>query len=204
MSFLSESFFQRDFLTVARELIGIELLWRGCSGIIVETEGYAIEGDPACHTANRESTRQFVRMMPAGACYVYLNYGMYWLLNFNVKGGARDGLILIRAIEPRKGVREMTRRRAGRPVEELCSGPGKLGIALGVGGNDHGLIAAGKGRAAGCGLRKPSAEEADERFAEVVADVRVGIRLAADRPWRFLAKHSSSVSVQCGKVKPYK
>lgn len=204
MAFLGDGFFKRDFLTVARELVGVELLWRGCSGIIVETEGYAVEGDPACHTATREGAREFVRSMPAGASYVYLNYGMYWLFNLHVKGGGRDGLILIRALEPRRGLPEMKRRRAGRPLGDLCSGPGKLGVALGMSREDHGLIVAGPGRAADCGLRKPEPSQAQEAFAEVVADVRVGIRLAADRPWRFLAKHSSAVSVPFGKVKPVK
>jgi hypothetical protein len=73
-----------------------------------------------------------------------------------------------------------------------------------MGREDHGLIVAGPGRAAGCGLRKPDPNQAQEAFADVVADVRVGIRLAADRPWRFLAKHSSAVSVAFGKVKPLK
>jgi DNA-3-methyladenine glycosylase len=142
--------------------------------------------------------------MPPGASYVYLNYGMYWLFNLHVKGGGRDGLILIRALEPRRGIVEMKRRRAGRPLEDLCSGPGKLGVALGMSRDDHGIIVAGPGRAAGCGLRKPDSEQARDGFTEVVADVRVGIRLAADRPWRFLAKHSSAVSVPFGKVKPMK
>ena len=204
MSFLGDAFFKRDFLTVARELVGIELVWRGCSGIIVETEGYAVEGDPACHTATRKGAREFARSMPAGASYVYLNYGMYWLFNLYVKGGDRDGLILIRALEPRLGIVEMKRRRAGRPVEDLCSGPGKLGVALGMSREDHGLIVAGPGRVACCGLRKPEREQTQKTVSEVVADVRVGIRLAADRPWRFLAKHSSAVSVPFGKVKPLK
>ena len=201
MAFLQADFFQRDFLTVARELVGIELVWRGCSGIIVETEGYAVEGDAACHTATREGARQFVRSMPPGAAYVYLNYGMYWLFNLHVKGGGRDGLVLIRAIEPRKGLLQMRRRRAGRSDKDLCSGPGKLGVALGIGGTDHGLIVAGTGRVAGCGLRKLPPKKMQENFGEVVADVRVGIRLAADLRWRFLFKNSPSVSVPFGKVK---
>jgi DNA-3-methyladenine glycosylase len=111
MAYLEKAFFERDVLTVAHDLIGVELSWHGCSGIIVETEAYAVEGDPACHTASRLSAREFVKSKPPGAAYVYFNYGMYWLFNLLVKGGERDGLILIRALEPTKGLEQMKSRR---------------------------------------------------------------------------------------------
>jgi DNA-3-methyladenine glycosylase len=191
------SFFQRDVLTVARELIGVELVWHGCSGIIVETEAYAVEGDEACHTASRPSTREFVKAMPPGAAYVYLNYGMYWLFNLLVKGGERDGLILVRALEPSSGIEEMKRRRKKERAEELCSGPGKLAMALGITGEHHGTPMAGRCRPRDVGLRKPRARPGHE----IVEDVRVGISKAADHPWRFLSKGHAHVSVPHGKVK---
>ena len=197
MAFLSTSFFKRDVLTVARELIGVELVWDGCSGIIVETEAYAVDDDPACHTASRPSAREFVRTMPPGAAYVYFNYGMYWLFNLLVKGGERDGLILIRALEPKAGIETMKQRRQKHKLEHLCSGPGKLALALGIDGSHHGVKMAGSYRRNGCGFRAGSASH------EVVADVRVGISKAADFPWRFIAKSNPHVSVPYGKVKPY-
>ena len=54
---IGPDFFQRDVVTVARDLIGVELIWGSCSGIIVETEAYAVQGDEACHTASRPSAR---------------------------------------------------------------------------------------------------------------------------------------------------
>ncbi len=197
MPYLDTDFFSRDVLTVARELIGVELVWRGCSGVIVETEAYANEGDPACHTATRPSAREFVKTRPAGAAYVYINYGMYWLFNLHVKGGPRDGLILVRALEPLSGVDVMKARREREKLVDLCSGPGKLGLALGIRAEHHGLPMTGKGRPAGCGLRLT------EGFAkaDVVTDVRVGISAAVDFRWRFLAKNSPHVSVPFGKVK---
>jgi len=66
MAYLKPDFFERDVLTVARDLIGVELEWQGCSGIIVETEAYAVEGDLACHTASRPSARDFVLKQPPG------------------------------------------------------------------------------------------------------------------------------------------
>lgn len=197
MGFLPASFFERDVLTVARDLVGVELVWEGCSGLIVETEAYAEHGDPACHTASRPSAREFMKNHVPGTAYVYFNYGMYWLFNLLVKGGDRDGLILIRALEPRLGVERMQERRQKHKLTDLCSGPGKLALAMGIGGIHHGARMAGKGRLARCGLRV--AAPRPER--EVVADVRVGISQAADYPWRFLAKDSPHVSVKHGRVK---
>lgn len=196
MPYLGTSFFQRDVLTVAHDLIGVELLWHGCAGVIVETEAYTVEGDPACHTATRPSAREFVKSMPPGAAYVYFNYGMYWLFNLHVKGGSQDGLILIRALEPTRGIPQMQQRRQREKTRDLCSGPGKLAQALGIDGTHHGLPMAGKGRPAGCGLIQPSSST-----HQVVTDIRVGISQAVDYPWRFLSRQSPHLSVKHGKVK---
>ena len=193
--FLGRDFFERDVLTVARDLIGVELEWQGCSGIIVETEAYAVEGDLACHTASRPSARDFVHKQPAGTAYVYLNYGMYWLFNLLVKGGRQDGLVLIRALEPKRGIEQMQQRRNKQKPSELCSGPGKLGMALGITGADHGTLMAGRGRPPQCGLLLPSGP------MNVLADIRVGISQAVDHPWRFLAADHPHVSVPHGRVK---
>lgn len=197
MPWLTPAFFERDVLDVARDLVGVELVWKGASGIIIETEAYSAENDAAAHTATRPSAREFVRVMPPGAAYVYLNYGMYWLFNLLVKGGSRDGLILIRALEPTTGIPQMQQRRKREKLHELCSGPGKLGTALGITGADHGTLMSGRGRPAGCGLRMPSTSAAHE----VVTDIRVGISQAVDYPWRFLSRHSPHLSVKHGKVK---
>lgn len=196
MAFLTSDFFERDVLDVARDLVGVELVWHGCSGIIIETEAYAVEGDPACHTATRPSTREFVRVMPPGTAYVYFNYGMYWLFNLLVKGGTHDGIILIRALEPKRGIKAMQQRRHRDKRHELCSGPGKLTIALGIDGTHHGTRMVGPGRPTSVGLRAHSGAPLD-----VATDLRVGINQAADYPWRFLSRHSPYLSVQHGKVK---
>lgn len=196
-SLLKPSFFERDVVTVARELVGVELIWEGCSGIIVETEAYAVEDDAACHTASRPSAREFVEKMPPGTAYVYLNYGMYWLLNLLVKGGERDGLILIRALDPKQGMDQMRERRQKSNIRDLCSGPGKLAMALGISGDHHGTPLAGRGRPVGCGLHRVPGSVGHR----AVADVRVGISKAVDLPWRFLAEDHPHVSVAHGKVK---
>ncbi|HEX8311098.1 MAG TPA: DNA-3-methyladenine glycosylase [Chthoniobacteraceae bacterium] len=190
---LPRSFFQRDPLICARELIGCELVWNDCAGIIVETEAYAAIGDEAAHTFVRPTARAFVATHPPGTAYVYLNYGMYWLLNVLVKGGSSDGFVLFRAIQPTRGVELMQQRRSVarkkliEKVTALCSGPGKLTVALGVDGHDHTRdLCTGEV----VGFRQAPAP------VEVESDVRIGITKAADLPWRFLARGSSFLSVR--------
>src|SRR5262249_40022144 len=75
------SFFRRDPLRCARELIGTELIWGECSGVVVEVEAYAAIDDEAAHTFSRPSARRFIERNKAGAAYVYFNYGVHWMLN---------------------------------------------------------------------------------------------------------------------------
>jgi DNA-3-methyladenine glycosylase len=190
---IGRSFFERDPLSCAAALIGCELIWDGCSGIIVETEAYAAKDDEACHTFARKGAREFVATHQAGAAYVYLNYGIHWLLNVLVKsGGGEEGFVLIRALEPVGGVAQMKRRRMQDNPIALCSGPGKLSEALAVCGRDHGIDLCGsKGR--GFLPRKHP--------VDVVTDIRIGISKAAHLPWRFLLKGSSFVSVEAAREK---
>jgi DNA-3-methyladenine glycosylase len=191
--FLVRSFFERPFLEVARDLVGCTLVWDGCAGVIVELEAYAVEGDAACHTMSRPSAREFVARHPAGSAYVYLNYGMYWLLNVLVKGGGEDGIILLRALEPRAGLELMCARRGRERSEDLCSGPGKLGRAVNLGRHDHGRELAGRSQRArlhGFQPRDPGFEP------DIVADSRIGISRAIELPWRFSLRGNLHVSVR--------
>lgn len=171
-------FFARHFLTVAQELIGSQLVWEGCGGRVVEVEAYAIEGDAACHTASRQSSRRFCQENPPGTAYVYLNYGIHWMLNVL----AVDGILLIRALEPQHGIPQMQARRGQEALRALCSGPGKLGQALGLTGADHGADLT-KGQF--CHGRGE---------VEIVTGPRIGITKAVDLPWRFMEKGSPWVS----------
>jgi DNA-3-methyladenine glycosylase len=190
---IGRAFFQRDPVTCSRELIGCELVWGRCSGIVVETEAYAALNDEACHTWSRPSAREFIARHQAGAAYVYFNYGMYWLLNVLVKGGSEDGFVLLRALEPTRGIPLMTRRRLAHrrsPLAHprmLCSGPGKLTVALGVDGRDHGRdLCRGKT----VGFRAAPAAQ------DVHADARIGISRAQHFEWRFTLRGSPYVSVK--------
>jgi DNA-3-methyladenine glycosylase len=184
---LRAAFFQRDPLVCARELIGTELVWGKCAGIIVETEAYLTLNDEACHTFTRPSTRAFVERNVAGAVYIYMNYGVHWMLNLLVKGGERSGLILIRALEPRRGLALMKARRGVDDVRRLCSGPGKLAQALDITRRHHEMNICADSRY--CLL---PAEIAQPR---VVADPRIGISRSKEFPWRFTLADSPFVSV---------
>jgi DNA-3-methyladenine glycosylase len=184
---LRSSFFERDPLLCARELIGTELIWKRCSGIVVETEAYLTLHDEACHTFTRPSARAFVERNAAGAAYIYMNYGVHWMLNVLVKGGARSGLILIRALEPRRGLTVMKERREVADVHRLCSGPGKLAQALDITNRHHEMdLCAGPLH---CFMRGDAME------VSVMADPRIGISRATDFPWRFTLANSAFVSV---------
>lgn len=182
---ISRSFFERSPLACAQDLVGAELRWGGCSGIVVETEAYEETGDPACHTFSRPSARAFVAAHPPGAAYVYLNYGMHWLFNVLVKG-RRNGFVLVRALEPREGIEAMRGRRHVQDVLKLCAGPGRLTQAMGISGAHHGADV--------CASPDFSFRSRSGR-PKVVADGRIGISKAAERPWRFTLAGSRFVSV---------
>ena len=185
----SFEFFDRPHLTVARDLVGCTLLWDKVGGVVVEAEGYAVEDDPACHQAFRPSTRLFVATHLPGAAYVYINYGLHWLLNVL----ASDGIVLIRAIQPTAGIEMMAARRNQTRETALCSGPGKLGQALSLSPADHGssLLTAD---------RYVISRDALFDSSRIVADVRVGLSRAVDRPWRFLLSDNPDVSVPHGRA----
>lgn len=185
---LSSSFFEGDPLTCARELVGTELIWGKCSGIVVETEAYLTLHDEACHTFTRPSARAFVERNIPGAVYIYMNYGVHWMLNVLVKGAnIRSGLILIRALEPRRGLNLMKARRGIDVLHRLCSGPGKLAQALDITDRHHEMNLCLDSRYCfrAAGIRVP-----------VVADSRIGISRARDFPWRFTQANSPFVSVR--------
>lgn len=184
---LARDFFQRDPVVCARELIGCRLTFGKCRGMIVETEAYAADGDPACHTWRRPSAREFVSINQAGTAYVYLNYGMHWLFNLLTKGGPQDGFVLIRALEPLMGIEEMQQRRGCVNLTNLCNGPAKLTQAFGITGQHHTLDP----------LSHPSwvLEKTKEPAPTIVASTRIGISQAVDYPWRFLLEGNLHVSV---------
>ena len=179
-------FFRRDPIICARELVGSELIWGHCAGIIVETEAYLAENDEACHTFSRPSARAFIEKNQAGAAYIYFSYGAHWMLNVLVKGKA-NGFVLFRAVEPLRGIESMKRRRGVNDVRKLCSGPGKLTQAFDITNRQHEMDL--------CSDPRHCFAPQTKRKADVVADERIGISRSAQHPWRFTLRGSKFVSV---------
>src|SRR5256885_389105 len=181
---IARRFFRRDPLSCARELIGAELVWGECGGIIVEVEAYAALNDEAAHTFTRPTARAFIERNKPGAAYVYFNYGVHWMLNVLVKG-RENGFVLIRALEPTRGIALMRKRRGVIDARQLCSGPGKLTQALAITGRHDEMDLCSNENYC---FRKPAAS------IDVVADERIGIRRSAHLPWRFTLSDSVHVS----------
>ena len=111
--------------------------------MIVETESYHAD-DPACHAFGGPTPRSSVLFGPPAHAYVYLSYGIHSLLNFVAEPEGEAAAVLIRALEPVAGIDTMRARRGVERVEDLCSGPGKLTEALGIGLDLNGVLAGGR------------------------------------------------------------
>jgi DNA-3-methyladenine glycosylase len=181
---LPQAFFARSVHEVARDLVGCRLFFDGVGGTIVETESYERD-DPACHAYAGLTDRTEVLFGPPGRAYVYLSYGIHSLLNAVAEPEGEAAAVLIRALEPSAGLGTMRARRGDRSDGELCSGPGKLTEALGIGLEQNGVDL---GRDPFLLLPPEGAAPA------VVAAPRIGITKAVERPWRFCAAGSGFVS----------
>lgn len=188
---IERSFFERDTLTAARELVGQVLVRQTAEGItkgiIVETEAYLGDKDAAAHSYKRRTNRVRVQFGPSGMAYVYLIYGMYHCLNITSGPEGAPEVILVRALEPACGIELMKQRRGTDRLKSLCSGPGKLCKAMNI---DMKLYGADLCRGNDLYL------EYGER-TKTVASKRINIDYAgeaADYLWRFTKKDSPFVS----------
>ena len=194
---LPATFYARPTLDVLADIIGKVLVHdhpQGrTSGAIVEAEAYIGEDDPACHAAPGLTKRNAPLYGPPGRAYVYLNYGLHSLVNAVTEAEGKPAAILIRALAPIDGMdlmrqRRVARRRTGAgPVADvdLCRGPGNLTVAMGI---DLTLNTVDL-------TRGPLWIE-DRGIVVGALDYsgRIGIRHAADRPWRCHWRGHPSVS----------
>jgi len=201
---LTPVFFDRPTLTVAAELLGKVLVHRTragvAAGMIVEVEAYIGEDDPACHAASGPTPRNAPLYGPPGRAYVYLNYGIHYLVNAVTEAAGSPAAVLIRALEPLDGVELMLRRRGreslaasrdkdSRPLSsELCRGPGNLTRALGITLKHNSLdLCGGSLRIEDRGLDP----------GPLAWGPRIGIRRGVEYPWRcFVAGHPSVTMAQ--------
>jgi DNA-3-methyladenine glycosylase len=166
--------FRGDSLEVAVQLIGAVLLVDGVGGRIVETEAYDAE-DPASHSFSGPTPRNQSMFGPPGRAYVYRSYGIHWCVNFVCREEGHGAGVLIRAVEPLQGLDVMRARRGLDDVRLLCSGPGRVGQALGITRELDGLRLD----------QKPFKVLAAPEPVGVVTGPRIGISRAMDMPWRF-------------------
>jgi DNA-3-methyladenine glycosylase len=180
---LRPDFFGRSVHEVARELVGATLLVDGVGGRIVELEAYDHE-DPASHGFRGRTARNASMFGPPGRAYVYRSYGIHWCLNLVCDDEEVASAVLLRALEPTRGLDAMRNRRGVESLRLLCSGPGRLCQALGVSGDHDGLR-----------LDHPPFElRARAREEEVAVGPRIGITRAADLPWRYVLAESRFLS----------
>ena len=188
---LPAAFYDRDTELVSRELLGCVLECTTAegkaSGVIVETEAYVGEHDPACHAAAGRTKRTTPLYGRPGIAYVYFIYGMYWCVNAVTRAEGLPSAVLIRALEPLAGIELMRARRGpARSDRELANGPGKLCIALGI-GREHNGVSLQRGA-----LVIREGERVADR--DVVVAPRIGIKKAADWPLRWYVRNNEFVS----------
>lgn len=183
---LSADFYDRPVIEVARDLIGCVVEHRGVAGTIVETEAYH-ESEPACHAFVGLTARTRVLFGEPGLAYVYRSYGIHALLNAVCESAGVGAAVLIRALEPVRGIEQMRKRRGSKPLHELCSGPGKLTQALGVELSENSTSLT-----SGPIAILPRPDELAE--VEIVHGTRIGITRAVELPWRFCLAGSRHVS----------
>jgi DNA-3-methyladenine glycosylase len=202
---LPRSFYQRQTLDVARDLLGMVLVHDRhgvrTSGVIVEVEAYIGESDPACHAAPGPTRRNAPMYGEPGHAYVYLNYGIHSMVNVVTEPAGLPAAVLIRALDPLDGIDVMRRRRTRpmkgrtggstrtRPPTDLCRGPGNLTMAMG--------ITLGENRVDLTGDRL-SIEDRGIRIGAIAWSPRIGIRVGIDRPWRAFFTGHPAVSCISG------
>jgi len=190
---LPREFYARPVLTVARECIGKLLVHRTpegeTAGRIVEAEAYRGPLDLAAHSAHGLTNRTAAMFGPPGFAYVYLAYGASWAFNIVAGAEGEPHAVLIRALEPVRGLELMARRR-GRAAtsRDLTNGPGKLAQALAITRAHYGIDL--------CGDRL-FLEEAGFN-PKIGRSVRINVAYARDwalKPWRFYERGNRYVSV---------
>jgi len=178
---LKKLFYERETVTVAKELIGKTLVRKingiELSGIITETEAYRGKDDPASHAAVKMTNRNKVMFGPVGISYVYFTYGMYFMLNVVAKSKKQNaGAVLIRGIYPQNGIKMMIKNRKIKNINKISDGPGKLTIAMKITMKEHNKNL----------MKKSSIYITDGiKPKKIIISSRIGISKGLDKKWNF-------------------
>ena len=196
---LCRDFYERNTLTVAKELLGKYLIHNSIEGItvgkIIEVEAYIGPNDPASHTyKGRRTSRTEVQFGPGGYAYIYQIYGKNFCFNVVTQKAGMPEVVLIRALEPIKGLELMAKRRGfsqltDKIIKELTNGPSKLCQAMGIDKSLYGIDL--------CEDVLFIAEPNPNKTFKIIATPRINIDYAGDAKhynWRFLIKNNKFVS----------
>jgi DNA-3-methyladenine glycosylase len=186
-------FYRKDTVSVSRALLGTCLVHDSpqgrAVGRIVETEAYLFNGDPACHAHQGITKRNAAMFGPPGHAYIYFIYGMYYCFNVVTAPEGVGEAALVRALEPIEGIELMEQRRKTRDIHNLCSGPGKLVLAMGMTRDLNGCPLYNGPLTISSADSFPGADK-----VRIVSAPRIGIKKAADLPLRFCVKDNPFVS----------
>ncbi len=184
MNRLPREFYLQDTVKVAKNLLGKKIVRKigsqEVSGMITETEAYRHEDDPASHAFRGVTNRNKAMFGDVGMAYVYFTYGMYYCFNVVARHPKiLAGAVLIRAIEPEKGIKTMQKNRKNKNMKTLTDGPAKLTMALKITKKHYGIdLTKHPGLSITDGI-KPK---------RICASSRIGIREATDKLWNFKIK----------------
>ncbi len=178
---INKKFFEQDALEVGRKLLGKIIEYKGCKGMIVETEAY--KNDQASH-AYKITPRSKIMLDTYGHWYIYFVYGNYYCLNITTNKN-NAGAVLIRALEPIKNIKKMIKRRNTSKVENLTSGPGKICQALGITKKLNGTKINDKIKIFNYKSFKKE---------QILTSSRIGIKKDLELPWRFYLKDNKFVT----------
>ena len=181
MNTLPRKFYNQDTVKVAKSLLGKKIVRKigrtEISGIITETEAYRHSDDPVSHAHRKITERNKAMFGDVGMAYVYFTYGMYYCFNVVAKSPkVAAGAVLIRAIEPEKGIKKMQENRNKKDLKNLTDGPAKLTQALEITKEHYGVD-----------LTKNSKLYITEgvKVKKIASSPRIGIRQATDKMWNF-------------------
>jgi DNA-3-methyladenine glycosylase len=193
---LPRNFYTRNVITVAKELLGKVLIKKEgkqlLSGLIVETEAYDGAIDEAAHTFIGRTKRNEIMFNEGGYFYVYFTYGNHFCCNVVTGKKNHGAAVLIRAVEPLTGIKQMSKNRFGKILINdkekinLTSGPGKICKAFNINKDHYGLDLLGNKIFI---LDNPRISNKD-----IIVSKRIGIKKSADLLWRFYIKDNPYVS----------
>jgi DNA-3-methyladenine glycosylase len=185
-------FYEQNTVEVARQLLGKYLVRQHAEGTtvgrIVETEAYVGPEDKACHAARGRTARTEVMFGEPGHAYVYFIYGFHYMLNIVTEREGFPAAVLIRAVQPIRGMSLMKKRRGTDEPRSLASGPGKLCQAFAIDRSLNGDDVCGS---------VLYVRDAGEPAPEIIATPRIGVDYAGEwkrKPLRFLICGNAFVS----------